>query len=48
MKDKFCTFLVIAFPLVVIGTILWQVPQEWKACTVLYDNTPAQIICFLK
>jgi uncharacterized membrane protein YcaP (DUF421 family) len=24
----------------------WWLPQKWQACQKLYDNRPAQILCF--
>ena len=48
MKPKFpfASFIVLALWLAFFSAIFWYVPQKWKACTVLYDNIPAQILCF--
>ncbi len=48
MKPKFPFdfLIVLAFWLFFFGIIFWTVPQKWKACTILYDNIPAQIACF--
>lgn len=24
-----------------------RLPQKWKACQKLYDNKPAQVLCFM-
>ena len=48
MKNNLFAFVAIAIPLAAIGATFWWLPQKWHACTSLFDNTPAQIICFLK
>lgn len=25
----------------------WWLPQKWQGCQKIYDNRPAQIMCFL-
>jgi hypothetical protein len=39
-------FQILLFLLLAIAYTAWWLSQEWQACTKLYDNTPAQIICF--
>lgn len=48
MKPKFpfAFLIVLAFWLTLLGVTFWSVSQKWKACTLLYDNIPARIICF--
>lgn len=46
LKVSLSFLVVIAFWLTLFGLAFWSVPQKWKACTLLYDNIPAQIACF--
>ena len=40
---KFMIFIV----LVLVGVyFFWWLPQKWNACGTLYENVPAQIMCF--
>lgn len=42
------TILILLVLIIVVGNIMfltWWLPQKWQACTKLYDNVPAQIIC---
>jgi hypothetical protein len=25
----------------------WWYPQQWHACQILFNNRPAQVVCFL-
>ena len=35
--------------LIILGIhFFWWLPQKWKACGTIYDNVPAQILCFSK
>ena len=43
--DKGDILIVLFVVLLIVGGI-WWLPQKWEACTRLYDNVPAQIICF--
>lgn len=46
MKDiRIYTSIALVFSLLIISMV-WWVPQKWQACQRLYDNRPAQIICF--
>lgn len=47
MNSKLSTFLVIAFPLAVMGATFWWSTQKWHACNLLFDNTSAKIICLI-
>jgi len=38
--------LIISVTLIAVVSTAWWLPQKWQACTNLYDNIPAQIICF--
>ena len=37
---------IISFTLIQVVLGAWWLPQKGQACTKLYDNVPAQIICF--
>jgi len=32
----------------VVAQFAWWLPQKWEASTKLYDNIPAQVICYTK
>jgi Flp pilus assembly pilin Flp len=46
-KENALIFLIFATLLIaVVAHLVWWLPQKWQACTKLYDNIPAQVICF--
>lgn len=50
-SNNFDDYIVLAailgFLVVVVGVSVWWLPQKWEACTRLYDNRPAQVLCFV-
>jgi uncharacterized membrane protein YhfC len=38
--------LLLVLTAMLIGTC-WWLPQKWQGCQSIYENRPAQIVCFL-
>jgi hypothetical protein len=45
-EDRFYAAFMAATLLIVFAAAWWWLPQKWQACQKLYDNRPAQILCF--
>jgi len=48
LKNVIDGFAIAVFLVLIIAGAAWWYPQKWQACQKLYDNFPAQMICFSK